>query len=129
MTDHPTDGQLRAYLDHDLAGPDLERTRNHLAGCAPCREQVEVLQQRAAQVSVRLSALSPQPGETPHLQAARAQLEKRISEKENTSSYQPLPAATVGLGGAGQIVLLAVALAFPSVQAIANASACSVSSR
>jgi hypothetical protein len=122
MTDHPTDGLLRSYLDHELPGPDQEKIRLHLAGCAPCREQVEVLQQRAVQVSARLSALSPQPGETPRFQAARAQLENRISEKENTSMLSKLftrryrPAwVTLAV-----IALLAVALAFPPVQAIAN---------
>ena len=120
---HLTDGELRAYQDHELSGPVRERVKDHLAGCVRCREQAEMLRLRSIQVDRRLTAIAPLPSQAPRpLGAARARLEARISEKENTSMLNKIFSRPYrkAWAAAGVVALLALALAFPPVQAIAN---------
>jgi hypothetical protein len=120
---HLSDGELRAYLDHEMDSPERERVKAHLAACTRCGQQMEALRTRSAQVNERLAALAPSPKQASgSLGAARARLNAYISEKENTSMIKKLfsrkyRTAWVGLAA---IAILAVALAFPPVQAIAN---------
>ena len=60
---HLKEGELRAFHDHELNGPALERVQAHLAACRACRERDSALLARAQQVSERLSALNPRPHE------------------------------------------------------------------
>ena len=120
---HLTDGELRAYQDHELSSPDRDRVKGHLAGCERCREQAELLRLRSLQVDKRLAAIAPLPSQAPRpLGAARARLEARISEKENTSMLKKIFSRPYRKAWAiaGVVALLALALAFPPVQAIAN---------
>lgn len=122
---HPTEGELRAYLDEALNPAQLQDLQAHLASCAQCQVQVEDLQNQAQRVSIRLQALSPTtagPRRTP--MQARAYLEARtkIEEKEHVTmlnklfSRLPRPAwAALTI-----ITLLTASLAFPPAQAIAN---------
>lgn len=120
---HLTDGQIRAYQDHEVEAAERERIRAHLEACPTCRQLAEARQERAAQVARRLAALAPLPHQAPASPAAgRARLQAYISQKEVNSmsnrifGRQARPAwAAIGL-----IALLALALVFPQVRAAAN---------
>jgi hypothetical protein len=122
---HISQGELRAYYDHEVSDLDRERVGAHLASCVECQQQAAALATRAQAVNQCLAALAPRPLEAPvSVGVARARLGARISqsEKEKTTMWNKLferryqPAwATLGA-----IVILAVLLlAFPPVRALA----------
>ncbi len=119
---HLTEGLIRAYLDNEMAAPQKEQARSHLASCPQCQKLAEQVAGQARQVSARLSMI-----DDPHLQSLRpntahARLQARIAEKEKitmrqkifSSRYRPVWVAI------GLVLILATALAFPPVRAIAN---------
>jgi hypothetical protein len=122
---HISQGELRAYHDHELSDLDRERVGAHLASCAECQKQAETLFTRAQSVHQRLALLAPRPREAPvPVGVARARLGARISqsEKEKTTMwnkifgrrYQPAWAALGAI-----VILAALLLAFPPVRALA----------
>jgi anti-sigma factor RsiW len=52
-----TDGDLRAYLDRELPGPDRDRAAAHLAECGECGARFREIEARAERVATALSAL------------------------------------------------------------------------
>lgn len=60
-------GELRAFLDGEVAGPERVRMEQHLARCATCREVLEGLRENAAFVASSLGTLAPAPSEVPAL--------------------------------------------------------------
>jgi hypothetical protein len=122
---HIAEGRLKAYLDQELGRFDLEQVQAHLGGCARCRQRASALAEQAGQVQARLVALDPQPTEAPRaVAAARACLEARLqnAHKENHSMFHRLFSRQYRLAWASLAVLVAlsIALAFPSVRAVAN---------
>jgi hypothetical protein len=122
---HLKEGELRAFHDHELHGPALERVQAHLAACPACRERGSALLARAQGVSERLSTLNPRPHEVElPAGAARARLTRRMytDEKEKTTMpgkifsrpYRPAWAVL------GVVALLAVSMAFQPVRALAQ---------
>jgi anti-sigma factor RsiW len=53
-----TDGDLRAYLDRELPGPDRDRAASHLAVCGECGARFRAIEARAERVATALSALA-----------------------------------------------------------------------
>jgi anti-sigma factor RsiW len=53
-----TDGDLRAYLDRELPGPDRDRAASHLAICEECDARYREIAARAERVATALSALA-----------------------------------------------------------------------
>jgi anti-sigma factor RsiW len=53
-----TDGDLRAYLDRELPGPDRDRAAAHLAVCGECGARFREIKARAERVATALSALA-----------------------------------------------------------------------
>jgi anti-sigma factor RsiW len=53
-----TDGDLRAYLDRELPGPDRDRAAAHLAVCGECDARFREIEARAERVATALSALA-----------------------------------------------------------------------
>jgi anti-sigma factor RsiW len=53
-----TEGDLRAYLDRELPGPDRDRVAAHLAECGECDERFREISARAERVATALSALA-----------------------------------------------------------------------
>jgi anti-sigma factor RsiW len=120
---HIAEGQLKAYLDHELGSPERERIREHLATCPSCQQQLESLSTQAEQVASRLAILAARPVEgSPPVGSVRDRLQKRILEKEKMSMFQKIFSRQYRLAWAalGLVLVLAVAMAFPPVQAIAN---------
>lgn len=56
-------GILRAQLDGELHGRELEEVNRHLADCGACRRELEAITSEAGQVKCALEALAPAPGE------------------------------------------------------------------
>jgi anti-sigma factor RsiW len=67
--------RLQAYLNGTLAVSEREQAESHLAGCAPCREELDLLAS-ALRVVQRLPAFEPRAGF-----AARVALNARDSRK------------------------------------------------
>jgi hypothetical protein len=117
---HLSDGELRAYIDHQLVEPAFEKARTHLAACAACQARLERLSERAGMVGEQLALLAP--SRTYPAGAALNQFKERISKKEVGSMWKKMfsrpyrPAWAV----LGVLVILALALSIPSVGAIAN---------
>jgi anti-sigma factor RsiW len=57
MSGCQTDGDLRAYLDRELPGPDRDRVASHLEACVGCEARYREIQARAARVGAALGAL------------------------------------------------------------------------
>ena len=120
---HITAGQLKAYLDHELNKSEREGVRVHLDSCSYCQELLEGMSQRAGQVEQRLVTLAPTSNQAhPTVSAARARLAAQIAEKEKPTMLQNIfaPRYRLAWGVVGVVLILAVALAFPPVRAIAN---------
>ena len=56
-------GILRAKIDGELHGPELEEVDRHLASCADCRHAIQELSAAAGRVQRTLAPLAPRPGE------------------------------------------------------------------
>jgi hypothetical protein len=120
---HLTEGQLRAYLDQALASQEQAAAGRHLQACSTCAQRLEQMAERGRQVSEHLSRLAPSTPLPPlPAAAARARLQRRISEKENTPMFNKLFARSYRPAWfiVAVVAVLALALAFQPVRAIAN---------
>lgn len=119
---HLEEGQLKAYLDHELAPAQREQISSHLETCPHCQQQVEALKQQSKGVGERLSAIRPSSAYASNPVAAHLRLQALIAEKEKQTMRQKIfaPRYRPAWIGLGLILILAIALAFPPVQAIAN---------
>jgi len=119
---HLDEGQIKAYLDHELAAGQAELVREHLAACPACQGRADALSSRTARVDVHLASISARPSTTPRLTTAHARLQARIAEKEIQTMSQRIfaPRYRTAWVVLGIVLVLAVALAFPPVRAIAN---------
>lgn len=117
---HPSDGELRLYLDQALEEKGLRRLRAHLEVCPRCQRRLATLSERAEEVGRHLETLSPSYIRSSEMVYPR--FKKRMAEKEKITMWQkifgrPYRPLWITLG---IVIILAVALTFPSVQAIAN---------
>lgn len=120
---HLTDGEIRAFLDHELGALEKEQAEQHLAECQQCRMQAETLSTRVRQTSTHLAVLAPQPGETPiPANLARVRFETRVRNMEEKTVFKKIFAHQYRLAwiAVAIVAILAVALAFQPVRAIAN---------
>ncbi len=123
---HPRDGELQAYLDHELEDAALRQVEEHLESCATCQGRAQGLQATSARVRQRLGSLTsrPQAHEGPlNVGAARYLLEARIQEKEKTGmsprgffAGRSRPAWALGVA----VVAIGAALSFAPVRALAE---------
>jgi hypothetical protein len=120
---HLSPGEIRAYHDSQLEAAAVQRAEAHLAECQDCQSAARTALMQTRQVENRLSSLqlsTAKPMSTPE---ARACLEARLQqEKEPNTMWSKLTSrisrpAWVGLA---LVAVLAVSLAFPPVQAVAN---------
>jgi hypothetical protein len=58
MSGCQTDGDLRAYVDRELPGPDRDRVASHLAACGECEARYREIEARAARVATALDVLT-----------------------------------------------------------------------
>lgn len=120
---HLSDGEIRAFQDGSDSKSEAERARAHLAICSDCQEKADRIAVRAGLVEARLSVLAPTSSETPMPAGqARAHMELKHTKEEELTMFQKIfsrqyRAAWVA---GGVIAILAIALLFPSVRAVAN---------
>lgn len=117
---HVSDGELRAYVDHELDEAERARVGGHLTRCAACQQQATQLEGRGQWVSHRLDALAPQAASTPRPAEARTRLmsNNRVKEKDpmwrTTQPSRPLWSALA------VAAVLLLALTLPPVRAFAT---------
>lgn len=75
MTTHPTDGELRAYLDGESPPREGERIAAHVDRCAPCAAREAELRAAEAEASRALAPLDPRVDPTP----ARARVRRSLA--------------------------------------------------
>jgi hypothetical protein len=56
-------GDLRAYVDRELAPGDTARVDAHVGECAACAERLREISERAGRVSTMLSSLAAEPAQ------------------------------------------------------------------
>jgi len=117
---HLNDATLHALLDHELDPSRKVQVEAHLKECGSCRERQDVMGARAGQVAAALASATPsdaQAGSSPA--AAYARLQPRLRDHPRTwpaSWVRPQRRWGAAWGGAAIVVVLAVALSFPSVR-------------
>ena len=118
---HLSDGDLRAYLDHQPGQLTMEQAHAHIDACDRCRARLDSLSGRAKEVGARLSSLTP-TRPAPPVGVAFANLQVRITEKEKTDMWKKMfsPRYRFAWVALGLLVVLGMALTIPSVSAIAN---------
>jgi hypothetical protein len=120
---HLSDGELRAYLDHQIDCDDLPRIEAHLDSCSRCQEKQAEIIRSGAQVREHLSALDPAKGSHPlTVNQARVRLEARVQKKESNNMLdkifsKPMRPVWITLV---VVAILAISLTFAPVRAIAN---------
>jgi hypothetical protein len=72
-------GILRAKLDGELHGRELEEVESHVAACVTCRHELEAMSGIATRIQRELDPLAPSPGEMP-LDSASALVRFRQQE-------------------------------------------------
>lgn len=81
-------GRLRAFLDGELSGGDRSLLEQHVAGCAHCREALDVLRANALLAQSALGRLAPAVSEVPmpHWSLVRDRVE-RTNSRPVTSNW------------------------------------------
>jgi len=125
---HLTEGQMRAYIDGDVAesGLSLQKVSEHLAACPACRTQLGQIKTRAAFVADRFAALSAPLDDKDYAarlsgRRALANLKEKIAQKE-TSIMTKLFSKTLRPVWIGLLILIAAGgmLSFPAGRAWAG---------
>jgi hypothetical protein len=120
---HLSPGEIQSYHDRQLDDEALRRLEAHLAECPRCQSAAQAALAQSRQTGAYLSSLGPAGSRPISTPAARLRLERRLQQsKEPINMWSKLTSrisrpAWVGLA---LVVVLAVSLAFPPVQAIAN---------
>jgi len=120
---HLSSGEIQSYHDRQLDDDALRRIEAHLAECPRCKSAAQSALEQTRQTSAHLSSLGPVDSRPISTPAARLRLERRLQQpKEPITMWSKLTSrisrpAWVGLA---LVAVLAISLAFPPVQAIAN---------
>jgi hypothetical protein len=120
---HLSPGEIQAYHDRQLEDQALRRVEAHLAECPRCQSAAQVAMVLNRQVDAHLASLQPIASKPMSTTAARLRLENQLQyPKEPITMWSKLTSrisrpAWVALA---LVAVLAISLAFPPVQAIAN---------
>ena len=120
---HPSDGEIRAYQDVEISSDQKERIHAHLQTCKRCQERFDQLTEQSGIVTAHLETLKPKlQADYLTVQKARRLLNNRIQKQENTSMLKKIFNPQYRLVWVTVLVMaiLAIALAFPGVRAVAN---------
>ena len=112
---HLNDDNLRAYLDAELGPVARLSIQEHLNACQSCAARLADLQQTAGMVDARMRHIAPPQPELFSPLAALHQFNDRRKGKMMKPIFRR-PAFVM----AGLVLVLAIALTFPPVQAIAG---------
>jgi hypothetical protein len=119
----PNQNSLRAYYDGEIDAPSRAEIEQHLANCPECRARVHEIEVAASRVRGQIGVLD-EPAATPDLDAQRA-LSRFKAEHEGASDRIPVLARlfahpSPAFLAAFAVILLALALAFPSGRSLAQ---------
>lgn len=119
---HPTEGDLRAYNDHELSEAEQGWIKAHLAACLECQQQADQLRQRALWAQNRLALLAPEQPPLP-ARAARGRLAAYPNQDKGTQLMKTRPFARQYRplwSGLAVIAMLLIVLLLPPVRALAT---------
>lgn len=123
---HLDDGQIRAFLDHEITEPHGLSVTAHLNGCPACRARLMQMESRAARIGGLMDGLAqPAPSPSRPARQALAQIRARreaASRKEMSNVLQSVfsqrrRSIWIGLGTLAAVV---VAFSFAPVRAWAG---------
>lgn len=117
---HLSETDLRAYHDGELPADHAARASSHLEECPSCRAGLAELQSQANRVQAALDVLAPATAQDARQTSERAwhAFEQKIQEKPAmTNPFLRFRAAWIGLAA---VLIVALALSIPSVQALAS---------
>jgi anti-sigma factor RsiW len=120
---HISPGEIQAYHDRQLDDAALRRVEAHLVECPRCQSAAQAALAQSRQAGAHLTSLQPIDSKPMSTPVARLRLEMRLGQqKEPITMWSKLTSrisrpAWVGLA---LVVVLAISLAFPPVQAVAN---------
>lgn len=120
---HLSEGEIRAYQDHELSTGQSRRAEAHLASCPACQAKASEVLTRSQQVAGQLSRLQTVSAQTSNttLPAARLRLADRIEkEKPTMKSKTFLRIPHTAWAVIGVIAVLAISLTFAPVRALAD---------
>jgi hypothetical protein len=116
MRKHLSDGELRAALDGEVDGVQMQ----HLQQCADCQARQRSLQAQHEKIARRLAFLAPADEPAPHAQTAWAEFSQRLPIKKEISMFKKWFSFPVIRFGMAALLILALVLAFPSTRALAG---------
>ena len=120
MRKHLTDGELRAALDGELDGTQLQ----HLDACSACQARKGQLQSEVQETAQRLSFLHTTPSmaekRVPNAQRAWARFTQQLITRKEKSMFRKWFAFPVVRYATALVSILALVLAFPSTRALAG---------
>jgi Putative zinc-finger/Domain of unknown function (DUF4367) len=122
---HLSEGEIRAYLDHEMPASQSRRAEAHLAGCQACQTRAGEIDSRSSRMTEQFSRLQPAPPSTSNtaLPEARRRLAERLEQEKEKQTMLPktfnrLPRLVwVGIG---VVAILAISMTFAPVRALAN---------
>lgn len=121
---HLSEGEIRAYLDHELDPVASQRVQNHIQACPRCQAHAEQIFASSQSVRAEMALLSEQkPPFRLSTAAARARLEHRAAptkEYENMSNRWYKRISKPAWAMIAIVAVLAISMAFAPVRAIAN---------
>jgi hypothetical protein len=117
MSQHLSDGQLRAALDGELAEAELQ----HLNACSTCQARREQIRVQVLPAAERLSFLIASAQErTPDAPGALKDFYRHNKTRKENSMFKKLLASPILQIGLAIILILAVVFAIPSTRALAD---------
>jgi hypothetical protein len=116
MRKHLTDGELRAALDGELEGDQLE----HLEACTDCQRRQRQMQVEQGQIARQLAFLAPADEQVPAVQKVWNRFSQQILIKKEISMFKKWFAFPVVRVGTAVALILALVLAFPGTRALAG---------
>lgn len=123
MNAHLSEGEIRAYLDGEMAEAVKVLASAHLKTCPHCQHRAEVLAAQMKRMQEHLSALSPLP-EASSMPVGKAYIrwKNRIIEKEKPSMMTKIfaPRYRPAWAAMAIVAILMIVLVFPGVRALAN---------
>lgn len=117
---HLSDGEIRAYLDQEIA---VESVVSHLKDCSECQVRAERLGNLSTQTNRLLNSLEPNGEDLPISgRLAYSKFENQYNMKENIPLYERLFQSKYRYSwvAVGVIAILSVGMLFPQVRAIGS---------
>jgi hypothetical protein len=113
---HLTDGELRAALDGEVEGEQLQ----HLESCRGCQTRQSQLQAEQKQIARQLAFLTPSDGPVPATQKVWNRFSQQVIIKKETSMFKKWFAFPTVRFGTAALLILTLVLSFPSTRALAG---------